>query len=279
MAKRKRQSTLSSIEKRIKEGRGQGYGSDYIPWLLVQDVPSIGRATRIHGWKTKRIHHLLSDLERSYFYLLEWSDLVTDIREQYSLLPLEETMAIADEVGIKHPTDPKTKEPIVITTDFLINMGETLFARTIKMADDLESKRVIEKFEIERLYWNKRNIDWGIVTEAQIPKNIVKNIEYVHKEYVNEDVEQLGEYIVNNIEQFVFKTLNSDTSTSLSEATSYADESLGLDPGTSLAMARHFIAIKRWKIDMDTLIIPSKNLQVISIDSDNINNISSGGLA
>ncbi len=197
MAKRKRQSTILSIEKRIKEGRGQGYGKEYIPWLLIQDVSSIGRAPRILGWKTNRIHHLLSDLERSYFYILEWSDVVTDIREQFPLLPLEETMSIANELGIKHPIDPKTKEPIVMTTDFLINTGDKLIARTLKMSDDLESRRVIEKFEIERVYWQKRHVDWGIVTEAQIPNKLVKNIDYIHQEYVNEDVEQLGEYIVN----------------------------------------------------------------------------------
>ncbi|WP_233882598.1 hypothetical protein [Brevibacillus laterosporus] len=87
MTKRKRETSISQIEKRIKEGRGQGYGREYIPWLLIQDVPSSGRATRIHGWKTNRFHHVHSDLERSYFYILEWSDIVTDIREQFPLLP------------------------------------------------------------------------------------------------------------------------------------------------------------------------------------------------
>ncbi len=40
MAKRKRTLTDKLIEKRIKEGRGQGIGADYKPWLTVQDVPS-----------------------------------------------------------------------------------------------------------------------------------------------------------------------------------------------------------------------------------------------
>ncbi len=81
MAKRKRITNQTTIEKRINEGRGQGRGGDYQPWLLIQDVPSQGLATRIKGWKTKRVHHLLSNLELSYFYILEWSPVVFDIRE------------------------------------------------------------------------------------------------------------------------------------------------------------------------------------------------------
>jgi len=57
-------------------------------------------------------------LERNYFYLTEYSDVVVDIREQFPLLPLEETIVIAEELGLKHPTNPKTQEPIVMTTDF-----------------------------------------------------------------------------------------------------------------------------------------------------------------
>ncbi|GGH79626.1 hypothetical protein JOD43_001737 [Pullulanibacillus pueri] len=71
----------------------------------------------------------MSDLERNYFYLSEYPDFVVGIREQFPLLPLEETIVTADELGIKHPTDPKTSEPIVMTTDFLltINNGQGVF--------------------------------------------------------------------------------------------------------------------------------------------------------
>lgn len=42
--------------------------------------------------------------------------------------------------------------------------------RTIKPKDDLMDERVIEKFEIERRFWEKRDINWGIVTEEDIDK-------------------------------------------------------------------------------------------------------------
>ena len=78
MAKRERKL---NVEKLIKEGRGLGIGSEYIPWLKIQDVASLGRSTRLKGIKTGRQHEFLSDMERNYFYILEFSNCVKDIRE------------------------------------------------------------------------------------------------------------------------------------------------------------------------------------------------------
>ncbi len=184
MAKRKRTTTEASIARRIKEGYGQGTGAAYRPWLLVQDVPSQGLVHRIPGWKTGRVHHLFSNLERDYFYILEWSPSVQDIREQYPLLPPEETHKIAEQIGVRHPVDPKTQYPIVMTTDFALAIdcnGECIQqARTIKPAAKLESQRTLEKLEIERLYWQARQIDWGIVTEQEIPTTYANNIRHLH---------------------------------------------------------------------------------------------------
>ncbi|MDU7808318.1 MAG: heteromeric transposase endonuclease subunit TnsA, partial [Serratia marcescens] len=71
------------IARRIKDGRGQGLGKEYRPWLYVQDVPSDGRSHRVYSHKTGRIHHLLSDLELAAFLVFEWTPNITDIREQF----------------------------------------------------------------------------------------------------------------------------------------------------------------------------------------------------
>ena len=112
-----------------------------------------------------RQYEFLSDLERDYFYLLEFSDVVDDIREQYPLLQMEETLLISE----GHPIDPRTQEPIVMTTDFIVTTNgnkNTNVARTIKYKNDLANERVLEKFEIERVYWERQGIDWVIVTES-----------------------------------------------------------------------------------------------------------------
>src|SRR5206468_1653173 len=123
-----------------KEGRGTGTGKDYKPELTIQDVSSIGLASRILGWTTGRIHHLMSTLERKAFYQFDFPETVIDIREQFPL-DIEETQAIAAELGIAHPIDLKTRELVPMTTDILITIQngihEVVYAYTVKYAKDL----------------------------------------------------------------------------------------------------------------------------------------------
>lgn len=54
---------------------------------------------------------------------MEWSEQVIDIREQFPLLPLDKTL-YAQKLGIKHPTDPKNKLPIIMNTDMLLTIKQ-----------------------------------------------------------------------------------------------------------------------------------------------------------
>ncbi|WP_320173993.1 hypothetical protein [Maridesulfovibrio sp.] len=63
MAKRSNGLTEAKPKKWIKEGRGSGHGADYSPWLRVRDIASKGRSLRVFGHKSRRTHHLFSDLE------------------------------------------------------------------------------------------------------------------------------------------------------------------------------------------------------------------------
>ena len=91
-------------ENQINNGRGQGTGKDYKPFIQAHDnkVASNGWLTRHLGWKTNRVHHTLSNYERMYLYFLEWVDEVADIREQFPLIPMERTQEISKQLGIKH---------------------------------------------------------------------------------------------------------------------------------------------------------------------------------
>lgn len=267
MAKRKRDFTSSTIQKRLKEGRGQGEGIDYLPWLYIQDVPSEGRATRMKGWTTGRMHHLMSDLERDFFYLLDFADHVADIREQYPLLPLEETLAIADKMGVKHPTDPYTGEPVVMTTDFLVTYKNKSMACSVKPADHLGSTRTIDKLEIEKRYWQERYIEWKIVTDRDIPKIVARNIEWFHKDYENEDMTHISTFVKSNLQRMFYELLQEGES--LARAASFCDEKLGFPLGTSLAYFKHLLARKYWVVDMNVKINPSlpvNHLQIMNMN-------------
>jgi hypothetical protein len=250
MAKRKTGLTEKKIAEMEKEGRGQGDGQNYKPWLTIQDVPSIGVETRGKGWKTNRIHQFLSKLERDYYYVLEWNNSVTDIREQYPLTR-EDTLCLAEDKGIKHPTDPKTQIPIVMTTDFLITVsnseGIKHVARTIKPSKELENERTIEKFEIERAFWEERGIDWGIITEKEIPKDMVENVEWLHLSYYV--IEDLPASTLNTYAQQL-KSYMKKSNTTIIEMVTEFDQTFQLENGMGLEILKHLIARKEVPVDI-----------------------------
>jgi len=180
MGKHVRSWDETKYRKYLKQERGQGEGEAYTPWVSVQDFSSKGTISRVLGWKTNRVHHFMSNNELRYFYQLEWSDSILDIREQFPLLDIEKTMSIAKEAGIKHPIDSQSGFPYVLTTDFLITTADGLFARTVKQSGELQNRRILEKLEIERRYWISKGVDWRIITEQEIALQKTYNIEWLH---------------------------------------------------------------------------------------------------
>lgn len=262
MAKRKRGFTREKYEKWLKEGRGQGEGVNYKPWLQTQDVPSIGNNSRLMGIKAKRKHDFFSNNESNYFFNVEFADSVLDIREQFPLLPIEETINISQELGIKHPTDPNSQEEFVITTDFLITVVEQnskkFLARTIKQFKDLNSKRQMEKFEIERRYWLKRGINWGIVTEKEINKILANNIDLVYQFYDLKSIKGFEnlkfEQISNIVKLFREEILGESV---IREKASDFEGKMLLENGCGISIFKHLIITKQISINM---------LEPISVD-------------
>lgn len=250
-------NTTDRIVKRLKEGRGKGEGEAYCPWIRVAEVPSLGKSSRPLGFKTNRIHELLSDHEMAAFLVLEWDDTVIDIREQYPLLDrnaasIEETIAISDEIGVAHPRPPGSKELEVMTTDFLVtrktSFGLTYEALAVKPADDLQTPRVVEKLQIEAIWWQRRNITWGIVTKNELPADLFANLTLIRPSW------DLGELPLRHdqIEQ------TTDTLFDLLSRSQHpvnvdcmdVDARIGLNSGTCLRLVKHALARKRWRIPM-----------------------------
>ncbi|MEI0738997.1 TnsA endonuclease N-terminal domain-containing protein [Paenibacillus sp. JTLBN-2024] len=180
----KYEQTTKKIAKLIEEGYGQGEGIAYKPFLNVIRVSSKGRISRIKGWGG-RVHHFLSDSETRLFYLYEFAG-KEDIREHYPLLEgMEEIIPELDEELIKRLINQKTGEPLILTTTFLItekdeNGEPSYFARSVKDYRQLENKQIIERYEIMKKYWEGRGVDYGIITNKEIPLTVAKNIEFIH---------------------------------------------------------------------------------------------------
>lgn len=267
MGRRRTRASEASIERWIKEGRGDGNGNEYKPWLNVQDVASKGRSHRIRGWRHGRVHHLLSDLEAYVFYTYEWSQRITEIREQFPLLPLDDTLAIAEEIGVKHPTDPSTKHPIVMSTDFVLTIRKGLsmdfFARQVKYTSALGDYRTREKLEIERRYWLKRNVDYGIVTERDVHMPLVRNIKWIHPRIDRDSLLPLTGEIVSEVARMLTVMVLSNDAP-LRQLTSACDSNLGLVRGDSLKVVRHLLAIRYWQIDMSKPFKSGERLALIN---------------
>ncbi len=262
------------LKRYLKEERGKGEGALYNPWIHIYDLPSDGLSSIVPGWKTEgRDHHLLSNMELRFFYLSSWARKVIDIREQFPLLsfdskrpPLEETLTIAAERKIKHPQDNETKHPVVLTTDFLLTLeidGKRVYhARTIKKVQDLANKRVIEKFEIERRYWQAHGVDWGIVTERDMPAVVVNNIGILYQSYfLPQFVEH--ERLIDTA-QVLTEMMGEETSNSLTNVAKSCDYRLGVKRGSSLAVAYYLIATHQWFIDIRQPLEPAKPLHILN---------------
>lgn len=247
--------TPKSLAKRIAEGRGQGEEANYQPWHFIQDFPSRGRVHRIKGWIHGRIHHLFSDLELYIFLAYEWSrHSIVDIREQYPLLPVEETLAIAEDLGIRHPVDRRTKCPIVLTSDFFLtrncHLNTQYVARTAKYLVDLLKLRTLEKLEIERRYWERRNIPWGIVTEQALPMVLIHNVKWLHPYFHLNDLYPMTKQVVNETTLRLTEMIIKNRAP-LREVARLCDAELGFKHGNALAVCRHLIANGYWRADMN----------------------------
>lgn len=254
MAKRRYSQDETKIARFLKEKRGQGHGAEYKPWLTVQDISSHGRSSRIYSFKTGRGHHLFSDIETAVFLLLDWSDHVVDIREQFPL-DRDETRRIAADMGVRHPADMQTRTDIVMTTDFLVDVrqgsGTATVARAVKPASELDKHRTLEKLEIERRYWNDKGIDWGLITDQDYPSQRIKNLHWLHEmRSLEHTVTPYRGYWEDRCGRFL-ACLPLASDMTIKQFIRHLQETQGFARGEALTVIRHLAANKRISIGLD----------------------------
>jgi len=234
--------TEEKIRQLQKEGRGKGTLDQYLPWILANEFSSKGNTHRIFGHKTGRVHDLFSNVERNLFMLLEFTPDVIDIREQYPLTR-EDTVSLAAEMGIKHPTYPQTKIPTVMTCDFLVtrlrNDKETIEAFNCKRAEDANDLRAIEKLEIQRRYFNGCGIAHHLVFHSMLPENKIKNIKWIRSAVIKPgEIEPYPNYFKEHCSRFSYELSRTSSSLSLAAYCQNYDERTGAQLGTGLRVIR-----------------------------------------
>jgi hypothetical protein len=181
------------VQRFIREGRGQGAGRSYRPWLQIQDVPSLGRSHRPYGIKSKRVHHLLSDGEWKCFLKLEGDAGVQEIREQFPMDRLT-TFRLAQKLGVRHP---RTMDgtPYVMTLDFLVTVsgadGAMLVPYTFKYDPETLSPREQELMVITRAFWREHGVELQLIDQAFFDERFNQNYHSVRGYH---DISQLSFY-------------------------------------------------------------------------------------
>ena len=249
MAKHRRVWNHSIYNKYLREGRGQGVGINYKPWIRIQDFPSLGMVSRVSGTTTGRVHHLMSNLELSLFYLLDWSDDVTDIREQYPLADLSHAIEIAEKASIRYPYDLKSGFPYVLTSDFYLDTKQNAMIMSVKPSSELGKLRVREKLEIERRYWTVYGIQWSIVTENEINQTKAHTIEWL-AQAKDLAVFGLSEETQNACRKFFLESYNADR-LPLAALFKAIEKAFGLVAGMGLNIYKHLAYWKRIVFNTD----------------------------
>ena len=232
-----------------KEGRGQGDYDEYKPWLTIHDFPSNGKVCRIMGHTVPRLYHFMSQLERDLFIILDHRPEVTDIKEQYPL-SLAHTQLIASSKGIRHPE--VNGFPYVMTTDLFYQEAGTWHAVQVKHSSALNDERVLEKFEIEKAYYEMINVDWRVETEKTISRVMADNYQWL---YAGADVRKLvsPDMLSFLIEHFLNLY---DTELPFRFIIRNIEEEFCLRDGTVLSLFKYLVINKIVDIDLTAEINP-----------------------
>lgn len=184
--------TPTVIARFLKEGRGQGTHADFIPWHRVSrgDPASSGRS-HLLMWKC-RLRELLSDGELNEQLFATMLPDLDDSLEQYRLTPepsvhlrtaygdrggdelFPGTLELATQLGIKHPRlhAGEAVESWRFTTDLVLVFKpksglRRILALAFKPVDFAQSPRKRALLQVEREYWNRRGVQWLLITPAE----------------------------------------------------------------------------------------------------------------
>ena len=166
---------MNRISNKTKENRGygKGEGKNYKPYIQAHEFNSQGTAVTLRDWITSRSVELLSQGEAEYWHILRFNDDIIDIREQIPL-PKEDTTAIAEEMGC----EPAGKGRTTMTSDFFIvyadqHMEVHSFKKNMR---SIERQRTLELLNIEKTFWERKNVSFRMVFGTDINHILASNI-------------------------------------------------------------------------------------------------------
>lgn len=261
-------ATALQTLRRLKQGRGSGHGTEYRPWIRISEFSSRGRRHRIECVKFARTLHLLSDLERSAFFVSEYRRDVIENREQYPLLPLSKTQQLADDLLIDHPRPPRSFVDCVMSTDQVWTIealsGKTLQPIIVKYTDALEDSRTIAKIAIEWEFWTDATGAHPprIFTEYDVNINFDQNWDFIRATLTPGYFASFPPHITELVHEVLYPEL-ANSSRKLIHLTDLAAKKLSMRHEYVLPAIHFNIASGRWPVDLcRNPLIPSRELHL-----------------
>lgn len=239
----------------IAAGAGQGSGEAYVPYIQVHKFKqSKGRRARVWSFKSKRTLHPLSWLEHAADVEADFDHRTKEILDQ-KMLPIPETKALAIKLKLQHPWFQGCLVPI--TTDLEIHrIDGSVLGLAVKYTGDLGDPLVGVSFEIAAAWYDMKGPGWSwkVATENEVNLVRAKNL-----------------ILLRNAQDPAWLKLPPDkvervrlySEEALAGATSFADlaeqceDDMGLPIGTVLQAYRHFIATRRWIVDLSKKFDPA----------------------
>ena len=223
----------------------RGHGGDaapaHAPYLTIRSFSSRGFASAVANPDGSRAEHVMSRLEKGYLLLKRRDPNVVERREQVPLLPIEETEEIARTLGIRPLRTPK-RQPYVLTTDLVVRYRdgreEAAFVRPV--ARLARTRRAYDKMRVERVYWDRRGVDFRVITDEDVPGVIISNLEMLHDHhrppagFERADSQDLG---LNTLRA----ALDGSSDEPLCHVCRALDEDGGMPVGTHVALLKHLV--------------------------------------
>ncbi|WP_083860308.1 TnsA endonuclease N-terminal domain-containing protein [Cupriavidus sp. BIS7] len=242
--------TPKKFERFLLEGRGQGEGPTYRPFIQIDDLSSKGVSHRTSSSRTGfRTHHLLSDNEYAA-YLAAWFDMnVLDIREQYPMLPVTLTLGIAASLGVKHPMNRKYRFAIPQTADLFLVTKEGVEVVAVKEDEDYENPRTREKLAIAEEFWRLRGIPTRVALASELKTQRFQNLQWIY-DARRKQYERPFELGVNPLYDFLLSEV-AGREIGLRELANHTDTEFGQPLGTALAAIRRLLAERVLETDIN----------------------------
>ncbi len=215
-----------SLKTKIREGRGEGSGKDYKPFIKAREINSKGTCSNAIDWKTGRQMELLSQTELQIFMQLRWDDSIDEIREQIPLdLQILNNIISKTNTELENAGHPKLTlrydENHMLTSDMVIfRNGEISEAISVKYDKYNLSNKDVETAWIEKKYWAEMGSGFRMLDRSDVNPILVQNLRLVTEYYNLKNVHDAESMLKHKI---ATKEIYIDLTTELLDFRKYTD--------------------------------------------------------